>query len=84
MATFAGTQQKCMACNKTVYLVDKLTADNRVFHKACFRCHHRNGTLKECCIAGLTTSNSSREPTVLTRVLKEHQRSSMKNWLKMR
>ncbi|KAJ6345715.1 hypothetical protein OIU78_008384 [Salix suchowensis] len=40
MAAFAGTQQKCMACDKTVYLVDKLTADNRIFHKACFRCHH--------------------------------------------
>jgi cysteine/glycine-rich protein len=46
MAAFAGTQQKCMACDKTVYLVDKLTADNRVFHKACFRCHHCRGTLK--------------------------------------
>ncbi|KAG7037759.1 LIM domain-containing protein WLIM1, partial [Cucurbita argyrosperma subsp. argyrosperma] len=43
---FAGTTQKCMACDKTVYLVDKLTADNRVFHKACFRCHHCKGTLK--------------------------------------
>ncbi|CAN4122548.1 unnamed protein product [Withania somnifera] len=30
---FAGTTQKCMACNKTVYLVDKLTADNRIYHK---------------------------------------------------
>ncbi|XP_022762373.1 LIM domain-containing protein WLIM1-like [Durio zibethinus] len=46
MANFAGIQQKCMACDKTVYLVDKLTADNRVFHKACFRCHYCNGTLK--------------------------------------
>lgn len=46
MATFAGTQQKCMACNKTLYIVDKLTADNRVFHKGCFRCHHCNRTLK--------------------------------------
>ncbi|KAH9655639.1 LIM domain-containing protein WLIM1 [Citrus sinensis] len=43
---FGGTQQKCMACDKTVYLVDKLTADNRVYHKACFRCHHCKGTLK--------------------------------------
>lgn len=43
---FAGTTQKCNACDKTVYLVDKLTADNRIFHKACFRCHHCNGTLK--------------------------------------
>ncbi|KAE8652064.1 hypothetical protein Csa_018727 [Cucumis sativus] len=43
---FAGTTQKCMACEKTVYLVDKLTADNRIYHKACFRCHHCKGTLK--------------------------------------
>ncbi|KAF3773972.1 LIM domain-containing protein [Nymphaea thermarum] len=46
MATFAGTTQKCRACEKTVYLVDQLTADNKVYHKACFRCHHCKGTLK--------------------------------------
>ncbi|XP_072971446.1 LIM domain-containing protein WLIM1-like [Typha angustifolia] len=43
---FQGTTTKCTACVKTVYLVDKLTADNRVYHKACFRCHHCKGTLK--------------------------------------
>ncbi|KAK9164313.1 hypothetical protein Syun_005215 [Stephania yunnanensis] len=43
---FAGTTQKCKACDKTVYLVDQLTADNRIYHKACFRCHHCRGTLK--------------------------------------
>lgn len=43
---FAGTTQKCMACEKTVYLVDRLAADNRIYHKACFRCHHCKGTLK--------------------------------------
>ncbi|GMH03194.1 hypothetical protein Nepgr_005033 [Nepenthes gracilis] len=42
----ATANQKCKACDKTVYLVDKLTADNRVYHKSCFRCHHCNGTLK--------------------------------------
>ncbi|GAV71006.1 LIM domain-containing protein [Cephalotus follicularis] len=46
MATFVGTTQKCKACEKTVYLVDQLTADNKVYHKACFRCHHCKGTLK--------------------------------------
>ncbi|XP_042495395.1 LIM domain-containing protein WLIM1-like [Macadamia integrifolia] len=46
MATFAGTTQKCKACEKTVYLVDQLTADNKIYHKACFRCHHCKGTLK--------------------------------------
>ncbi|KAK8613581.1 hypothetical protein V6N13_101369 [Hibiscus sabdariffa] len=46
MAAFQGTQQKCSACDKTVYLVDKLTADKRIFHKSCFRCHHCRGTLK--------------------------------------
>ncbi|EFJ21788.1 hypothetical protein SELMODRAFT_143123 [Selaginella moellendorffii] len=44
--SFAGTQQKCKACDKTVYLVDQLTADGVVYHKACFRCHHCKGTLK--------------------------------------
>ncbi|KAF6138974.1 hypothetical protein GIB67_010700 [Kingdonia uniflora] len=43
---FAGTTQKCKACEKTVYLVDQLTADNRIFHKACFRCYHCKSTLK--------------------------------------
>lgn len=46
MATFGGTTQKCTACEKTVYLVDELTADNKVYHRACFRCHHCKGTLK--------------------------------------
>lgn len=46
MASFGGTTQKCKACEKTVYLVDQLTADNKVYHKACFRCRHCNGTLK--------------------------------------
>ncbi|KAI4336101.1 hypothetical protein L6164_014672 [Bauhinia variegata] len=46
MATFAGTTQKCKACEKTVYLVDQLTADNKVYHKFCFRCHHCKSTLK--------------------------------------
>uniref|UniRef100_A0A2N9G663 LIM zinc-binding domain-containing protein n=1 Tax=Fagus sylvatica TaxID=28930 RepID=A0A2N9G663_FAGSY len=41
-----GTTQKCKACEKTVYLVEQLTADSKVYHKACFRCHHCKGTLK--------------------------------------
>eukprot|EP00249_Psilotum_nudum_P012630 c23892_g1_i3 orf=348-914(+) len=43
---FAGTRQKCKACDKTVYFVDQLTADGVVYHNACFRCHHCNSTLK--------------------------------------
>ncbi|KAG5548254.1 hypothetical protein RHGRI_013827 [Rhododendron griersonianum] len=43
---FVGTTQKCKACDKTVYLVDRLAADNRIYHKACFRCHHCSSTLK--------------------------------------
>ncbi|KAK6148429.1 hypothetical protein DH2020_019341 [Rehmannia glutinosa] len=46
MAIFGGTTQKCKACEKIVYLVDQLTADTKVYHKACFRCHHCKGTLK--------------------------------------
>ncbi|KAL8234671.1 hypothetical protein R6Q59_020771 [Mikania micrantha] len=46
MKSFSGTTQKCTVCDKTVYLVDKLVANQRVYHKACFRCHHCNSTLK--------------------------------------
>lgn len=46
MATYGGTTQKCKACEKTVYFVDELTVDNKVYHRACFRCHHCKGTLK--------------------------------------
>ncbi|XP_042484905.1 LIM domain-containing protein WLIM1-like [Macadamia integrifolia] len=46
MMAFGGTNQKCRACEETVYLVDKLTADSRIYHKSCFRCHHCRGTLK--------------------------------------
>lgn len=46
MATFGGTTQKCKACEKTVYLVDQLRVDSKVYHKACFRCQHCKGTLK--------------------------------------
>lgn len=43
---FTGTQQKCKACDKTVYFVDQLSADGVSYHKACFRCNHCKGTLK--------------------------------------
>ena len=29
-----------------MYLVDQLTADSKVYHKACFRFRHCKGTLK--------------------------------------
>ncbi|KAG9453268.1 hypothetical protein H6P81_006172 [Aristolochia fimbriata] len=46
MAFFSGTQQKCKACEKTVYVVDQLSADGVSYHKACFKCNHCKGTLK--------------------------------------
>ncbi|KAF2314715.1 hypothetical protein GH714_030144 [Hevea brasiliensis] len=45
-----GTTQKCKACEKTVYLVDQLTADNKVYHKACFRCHHSHANFSDSII----------------------------------
>ncbi|KAJ4971911.1 hypothetical protein NE237_005010 [Protea cynaroides] len=43
---FLGTQEKCKACDKTVYVVDQLSADGVSYHKACFKCTHCKGTLK--------------------------------------
>lgn len=30
----------CYMCNKTVYPMDKLSADDKVFHKTCLKCGH--------------------------------------------
>lgn len=46
--SFTGTQQKCKVCDKTVHLVDTLSADGNVFHKNCFRCNQCNGLLAVC------------------------------------
>ncbi|KAH1055445.1 hypothetical protein J1N35_033510 [Gossypium stocksii] len=44
--SFIGTQQKCKACEKTVYPVELLSADGIPYHKSCFKCSHCKGTLK--------------------------------------
>jgi len=35
----------CVLCSKTVYPVEKLTADNKILHKACLKCGHCKKTL---------------------------------------
>ncbi|XP_042503466.1 LIM domain-containing protein WLIM2b-like [Macadamia integrifolia] len=42
---FSGTLEKCKACDKTVYVVDMLSADGISYHKSCFKCSHCKGTL---------------------------------------
>ncbi|KAI3449178.1 hypothetical protein Pfo_005843 [Paulownia fortunei] len=39
-ALFSGTQDKCPACNKTVYPLEKVTMEGESFHKSCFKCAH--------------------------------------------
>uniref|UniRef100_M0ZTR1 Pollen-specific protein SF3 n=1 Tax=Solanum tuberosum TaxID=4113 RepID=M0ZTR1_SOLTU len=39
-ALFSGTQDKCAACKKTVYPLEKVTVDGEMYHKICFRCVH--------------------------------------------
>ncbi|EGC29527.1 hypothetical protein DICPUDRAFT_93132 [Dictyostelium purpureum] len=41
-----GSTEKCVVCVKTVYPNDKLAADERIFHKACFRCTTCNQACK--------------------------------------
>ncbi|OVA11866.1 zinc finger protein [Macleaya cordata] len=42
---FSGTMEKCRACEKTVYVVDLLSADGKSYHKSCFKCSHCKGKL---------------------------------------
>ncbi|KAF8032993.1 hypothetical protein BT93_D1782 [Corymbia citriodora subsp. variegata] len=42
---FSGTQEKCKACDKTVHLIELVSADGVPYHKTCFKCSHCNGKL---------------------------------------
>ncbi|KAL6072320.1 Eukaryotic translation initiation factor 3subunit A [Balamuthia mandrillaris] len=42
---FSGPE-KCAVCEKTVYQLERISANGSVFHKACFRCHVCKNTLK--------------------------------------
>ncbi|GAA0166464.1 actin or actin-binding cytoskeletal protein [Lithospermum erythrorhizon] len=44
--SFIGTQEKCKACEKTVYPMKLLSDDGVTYHKSCFKCNHCKGTLK--------------------------------------
>ncbi|KAK8635525.1 hypothetical protein V6N13_004259 [Hibiscus sabdariffa] len=37
---FSGTQDKCAACQKTVYPLEKVAMEGECFHKSCFKCAH--------------------------------------------
>jgi len=40
-----GSRDVCHNCGKRVYPMDMTRADDKVFHKGCFRCHHCNRTI---------------------------------------
>ena len=37
---------KCCVCEKTVYAMEKIEADKKIYHKLCFKCTSCNCTLK--------------------------------------
>eukprot|EP01114_Cavostelium_apophysatum_P008862 TRINITY_DN2174_c0_g3_i1.p1 TRINITY_DN2174_c0_g3~~TRINITY_DN2174_c0_g3_i1.p1 ORF type:complete len:270 (+),score=107.95 TRINITY_DN2174_c0_g3_i1:65-874(+) len=39
-------KESCHVCEKAVYAQDRLAADGRIYHKACFRCKKCSGILK--------------------------------------
>jgi hypothetical protein len=53
----------CYACSKQVYPQEKLSADDKIFHKGCFRCKHCNvrGRLKTIFIKIYPGSSKIRE-----------------------
>uniref|UniRef100_A0ACD5Z558 Uncharacterized protein n=1 Tax=Avena sativa TaxID=4498 RepID=A0ACD5Z558_AVESA len=50
---FSGTQDKCAACQKTVYPLEKLSLEGECYHKNCFRCSHGGCTLTTSSYAAL-------------------------------
>ncbi|CAN4111601.1 unnamed protein product [Withania somnifera] len=52
-AMFSGTQDKCAACDKTVYPLEKVTMEGESFHKSCFKCAHGGCPLTHATYASL-------------------------------
>ncbi|PHT81816.1 LIM domain-containing protein PLIM2c, partial [Capsicum annuum] len=52
-ALFSGTQDKCAACNKTVYPLEKVIMEGKAFHKSCFKCAHGGCPLTHATYAAL-------------------------------
>ncbi|BAF29883.1 Os12g0510900, partial [Oryza sativa Japonica Group] len=44
-SAFAGTREKCVGCNKTVYPIERVTVNNTMYHKSCFKCCHGGCTI---------------------------------------
>ncbi|KAI5617169.1 LIM domain and actin-binding protein 1-like isoform X4, partial [Silurus asotus] len=44
----SAAQDRCTACQKPVYSMEKIAADEHVFHKNCFRCKHCDQKLSLC------------------------------------
>nr|GLL25301.1 LIM domain-containing protein PLIM2c-like [Ipomoea trifida]GMC71051.1 LIM domain-containing protein PLIM2c-like [Ipomoea batatas]GMC90796.1 LIM domain-containing protein PLIM2c-like [Ipomoea batatas] len=50
---FSGTQDKCPACSKTVYPLEKVTMEGESYHKSCFKCSHGGCALTHATYAAL-------------------------------
>ncbi|KAI3494964.1 hypothetical protein L1887_37039 [Cichorium endivia] len=50
---FSGTIDKCRACNKTVYPLEKVTMEGEPYHKLCFKCAHGGCPLTHASYAAL-------------------------------
>ncbi|XP_022759539.1 LIM domain-containing protein PLIM2b isoform X1 [Durio zibethinus] len=50
---FCGTQDKCAACEKIVYPLEKVNMEGECFHKSCFRCAHGGCPLTHSSYAAL-------------------------------
>ncbi|XP_057980076.1 LIM domain-containing protein PLIM2c-like [Malania oleifera] len=50
---FSGTQDKCAACQKTVYPLEKMTMEGESYHKSCFKCAHGGCPLTHSSYAAL-------------------------------
>ncbi|KAK8639719.1 hypothetical protein V6N13_138089 [Hibiscus sabdariffa] len=50
---FCGTQDKCAACHKTVYPLEKMSMEGECYHKTCFRCAHGGCPLTHSSYAAL-------------------------------
>ncbi|KAJ0064595.1 hypothetical protein NL108_010928, partial [Boleophthalmus pectinirostris] len=44
-SSFSASRESCVSCQKTVYPLERLVANQSVYHSSCFRCAHCNSKL---------------------------------------
>lgn len=63
-----GSSEECYFCRQRIYVLERISAEGKFFHRSCFTCHRCGITLR---LGGYTfdhTTGEDQEPPTLIRM----------------